>query len=181
MVSIDLGASLWDRALFAPLRVAHRAAYVVSAHSGDDPSRGLRCAANMEGVFVYHARPRAFGPPKGAPLRAPSALLTQAKRLQWLSARRYEALGGAASVAAEGEGEETWARRTSKTCIGRSRWRATAIKQRPRLLKWLGHAVRILAFVARSGRFTRLIVRGAGRSRHRSAPLKSQPKSWISW
>lgn len=34
-------------------------------------------------------------------------LLTQAKRLQWLSARRYEALGGAASVAAEGEGEDT--------------------------------------------------------------------------
>jgi GIY-YIG catalytic domain len=33
-------------------------------------------------------------------------LLTQAKRLQWLSARRYEALGGAASVAAEAEGEE---------------------------------------------------------------------------
>ncbi|MES3029326.1 MAG: hypothetical protein V4820_15895 [Pseudomonadota bacterium] len=34
-------------------------------------------------------------------------LLTQAKRLQWLSARRYEALGGAASVPVEGEGEET--------------------------------------------------------------------------
>jgi hypothetical protein len=33
-------------------------------------------------------------------------LLTQAKRLQWLSARRYEALGGAASVPAEGEGQE---------------------------------------------------------------------------
>ncbi len=33
-------------------------------------------------------------------------LLTQAKRLQWLSSRRYEALGGAASVAREGEGEE---------------------------------------------------------------------------
>ena len=33
-------------------------------------------------------------------------LLTQAKRLQWLSARRYEALGGAASVAAESEGED---------------------------------------------------------------------------
>jgi len=33
-------------------------------------------------------------------------LLTQAKRLQWLSARRYEALGGAASVAVEVEGEE---------------------------------------------------------------------------
>lgn len=30
-------------------------------------------------------------------------LLTQAKRLQWLAARRYEALGGAASVAEEGE------------------------------------------------------------------------------
>jgi hypothetical protein len=33
-------------------------------------------------------------------------LLTQAKRLQWLSARRYEALGGAASVPVEAEGEE---------------------------------------------------------------------------
>lgn len=33
-------------------------------------------------------------------------LLTQAKRLQWLAARRYDALGGAASVAREGEGEE---------------------------------------------------------------------------
>jgi hypothetical protein len=33
-------------------------------------------------------------------------LLTQAKRLQWLSARRYEALGGAASVPVEGEGED---------------------------------------------------------------------------
>ena len=35
-------------------------------------------------------------------------LLTQAKRLQWLAARRYEALGGAASVPAEGDedGEE---------------------------------------------------------------------------
>ncbi len=33
-------------------------------------------------------------------------LLTQAKRLQWLSARRYEALGGAASVASEAEGDE---------------------------------------------------------------------------
>ena len=33
-------------------------------------------------------------------------LLTQAKRLQWLSARRYEALGGAASVAVEAEGED---------------------------------------------------------------------------
>ena len=32
--------------------------------------------------------------------------ILQAKRLQWLSARRYEALGGAASVTAEGEGEE---------------------------------------------------------------------------
>lgn len=30
-------------------------------------------------------------------------LLTQAKRLQWLASRRYEALGGAASVAEEGE------------------------------------------------------------------------------
>jgi hypothetical protein len=30
-------------------------------------------------------------------------LLTQAKRLQWLAERRYEALGGAASVASEGE------------------------------------------------------------------------------
>ena len=30
-------------------------------------------------------------------------LLTQAKRLQWLASRRYEALGGSASVAAEGE------------------------------------------------------------------------------
>ena len=33
-------------------------------------------------------------------------LLTQAKRLQWLSARRYEALGGAASVPVEAEGAE---------------------------------------------------------------------------
>jgi hypothetical protein len=33
-------------------------------------------------------------------------LLTQAKRLQWLSARRYDALGGAASVPVEAEGEE---------------------------------------------------------------------------
>jgi hypothetical protein len=33
-------------------------------------------------------------------------LLTQAKRLQWLASRRFEALGGAASVEAEGEGEE---------------------------------------------------------------------------
>jgi hypothetical protein len=30
-------------------------------------------------------------------------LLTQAQRLQWLASRRYEALGGSASVAAEGE------------------------------------------------------------------------------
>jgi len=30
-------------------------------------------------------------------------LLTQSKRLQWLASRRYEALGGAASVAQEGE------------------------------------------------------------------------------
>ncbi|MGN6423011.1 MAG: GIY-YIG nuclease family protein [Asticcacaulis sp.] len=30
-------------------------------------------------------------------------LLTQAKRLQWLAARRYEALGGAASVAEDGD------------------------------------------------------------------------------
>lgn len=30
-------------------------------------------------------------------------LLTQAKRLQWLASRRFEALGGAASVVAEGE------------------------------------------------------------------------------
>lgn len=34
-------------------------------------------------------------------------LLTQAKRLQWLSARRYEALGGAASVPDKGEREES--------------------------------------------------------------------------
>jgi hypothetical protein len=33
-------------------------------------------------------------------------LLTQSKRLQWLADRRYQALGGSASVAAEGEGEE---------------------------------------------------------------------------
>ena len=33
-------------------------------------------------------------------------LLTQAKRLQWLSTRRYEALGGAASVPVEAEGED---------------------------------------------------------------------------
>lgn len=33
-------------------------------------------------------------------------LLTQAKRLQWLAARRYDALGGAASVAHEGEGDD---------------------------------------------------------------------------
>lgn len=33
-------------------------------------------------------------------------LLTQAKRLQWLAGRRYEALGGAASVASEGEAED---------------------------------------------------------------------------
>lgn len=33
-------------------------------------------------------------------------LLTQAKRLQWLASRRYDALGGAASVAQEGEGDE---------------------------------------------------------------------------
>ncbi len=33
-------------------------------------------------------------------------LLTQAKRLQWLSARRYEALGGAASVPVEAEGAD---------------------------------------------------------------------------
>lgn len=32
-------------------------------------------------------------------------LQTQAKRLQWLAARRYEALGGAASVAEEGDDE----------------------------------------------------------------------------
>ncbi len=32
-------------------------------------------------------------------------LLTQAKRLQWLASRRYEALGGAASVAEEGEAD----------------------------------------------------------------------------
>ena len=33
-------------------------------------------------------------------------LLTQAKRLQWLAARRYDALAGAASVANEGEAED---------------------------------------------------------------------------
>jgi len=33
-------------------------------------------------------------------------LLTQAKRLQWLAARRYEATGGAASVPKEGEGDD---------------------------------------------------------------------------
>ena len=33
-------------------------------------------------------------------------LLTQAKRLQWLAARRYDALGGAASVAREDEGDD---------------------------------------------------------------------------
>ncbi|MFC3068817.1 GIY-YIG nuclease family protein [Phenylobacterium soli] len=33
-------------------------------------------------------------------------LLTQAKRLQWLAGRRYEALGGAASVADEAEAED---------------------------------------------------------------------------
>jgi hypothetical protein len=33
-------------------------------------------------------------------------LLTQAKRLQWLAARRYDALGGAASVATESETDE---------------------------------------------------------------------------
>ncbi len=32
-------------------------------------------------------------------------LLTRAKRLQWLAERRYEALGGAASVAEEGADE----------------------------------------------------------------------------
>jgi hypothetical protein len=32
-------------------------------------------------------------------------LLTQAKRLQWLAERRYEALGGAATVGVE-DGEE---------------------------------------------------------------------------
>jgi len=33
-------------------------------------------------------------------------LLTQAKRLEWLAARRYEGFGGAASVPKEGEGED---------------------------------------------------------------------------
>jgi len=33
-------------------------------------------------------------------------LLTQAKRLQWLASRRYEALGGPASVPAESEDPE---------------------------------------------------------------------------
>lgn len=33
-------------------------------------------------------------------------LLTQAKRLQWLAARRYQALGGAASVLSENDGDE---------------------------------------------------------------------------
>ena len=33
-------------------------------------------------------------------------LLTQAKRLQWLAARRYHALGGAASVLSENDGDE---------------------------------------------------------------------------
>ena len=33
-------------------------------------------------------------------------LLTQAKRLEWLSARRCKALGGAASVAVEAETED---------------------------------------------------------------------------
>jgi hypothetical protein len=33
-------------------------------------------------------------------------LLTQAKRLEWLAARRYEGSGGAASVPKEGEGED---------------------------------------------------------------------------
>jgi hypothetical protein len=32
-------------------------------------------------------------------------LLIQAKRLQWLASRRYEALGGSASVPIEGEGD----------------------------------------------------------------------------
>ena len=32
-------------------------------------------------------------------------LLTQAKRLQWLASRRYEALGGSASVPVEGDGD----------------------------------------------------------------------------
>ncbi|WP_158912766.1 GIY-YIG nuclease family protein [Caulobacter sp. S45] len=34
-------------------------------------------------------------------------LLTQSKRLQWLAERRYQALGGSASVATEAEGEDT--------------------------------------------------------------------------
>ena len=33
-------------------------------------------------------------------------MLTQAKRLQWLAARRFEATGGAMSVPKEGEGDE---------------------------------------------------------------------------
>ena len=33
-------------------------------------------------------------------------LLTQSKRLQWLADRRYQALGGAASVSPQGEGED---------------------------------------------------------------------------
>jgi hypothetical protein len=33
-------------------------------------------------------------------------LLTQAKRLQWLAQRRFDALGGAASVRAEGEDDD---------------------------------------------------------------------------
>jgi hypothetical protein len=33
-------------------------------------------------------------------------LLTRAKRLRWLASRRFEALGGAASVEAEGEEDD---------------------------------------------------------------------------
>lgn len=55
-----------------------------------------RCSPNA--VFLEHLQlPR---------LGLMRVLLTQAKRLQWLSARRYEALSGAASVPVESDGEE---------------------------------------------------------------------------
>ena len=50
-------------------------------------------------------------------------LLTQAKRLQWLAARRYKALGGPASVQVEArrriDGGELWSKRLAFSTLVR--------------------------------------------------------------
>ena len=50
-------------------------------------------------------------------------LLTQAKRLQWRSGRRYDALGGAASVPVEAEGEDIWVAGSPRIARGGTRRR----------------------------------------------------------